>query len=60
VVTFEHDLLDVGDDLFAVSFRDTVAAGNVIYVGTEDARVLRVDADGALELLRGFDARRLA
>jgi len=33
-----------------------VAVGDVIYVGTDDARVLRVDADGALEQLRGFDA----
>jgi len=33
-----------------------VAVGDVIYVGTEDARVLRVGADGALEPLRGFDA----
>jgi hypothetical protein len=32
-----------------------VAVGNVIYVGTDDARVLRVDADGELEPLRGFD-----
>src|SRR5260221_305837 len=30
--------------------------GDVIYVGTDDARILRVDADGALEQLRGFDA----
>ena len=29
---------------------------DVIYVGTDDARVLRIDADGALEPLRGFDA----
>src|SRR5258708_12264238 len=33
-----------------------VPVGDVIYVGTEDARVLRVGADGALEQLRGFDA----
>jgi hypothetical protein len=33
-----------------------VAVGDVIYVGTDDARVLRVGADGALEQLRGFDA----
>jgi hypothetical protein len=33
-----------------------VAVGDVIYVGTDDARVLRVDADGELEPLRGFDA----
>src|SRR5919106_258526 len=33
-----------------------VAVGDVIYVGTDDARVLRVDADGAIEQLRGFDA----
>ena len=33
-----------------------VAVGDVIYVGTDDARVLRVGADGALEPLRGFDA----
>ena len=32
-----------------------VAVGDVIYVGTDDARVLRVGADGALEQLRGFD-----
>ena len=33
-----------------------VAVGDVIYVGTDDARVLRVDAEGAPEQLRGFDA----
>jgi hypothetical protein len=33
-----------------------VAVGDVIYVGTDDARVLRVGANGALEPLRGFDA----
>lgn len=33
-----------------------IAAGNHIYVGTEDARVLRVGEDGALAQLRGFDA----
>jgi hypothetical protein len=33
-----------------------VPVGDVIYVGTDDARVLRVGADGALEPLRGFDA----
>jgi hypothetical protein len=33
-----------------------VAVGDVIYVGTNDARVLRVDADGGFEQLRGFDA----
>jgi hypothetical protein len=32
-----------------------VAVGEVIYVGTDDARVLRVDAKGELEQLRGFD-----
>src|SRR5258705_9172273 len=32
-----------------------VAVGDVIYVGTDDARVLRLDAEGALEPLRGFD-----
>jgi len=32
-----------------------VAVGDVIYIGTDDARVLRVDANGALEPLRGFD-----
>ena len=32
-----------------------VAVGDVIYIGTDDARVLRVDANGALEQLRGFD-----
>jgi hypothetical protein len=33
-----------------------VAVGDVIYVGTDDAHVLCVDADGGLEQLRGFDA----
>ena len=33
-----------------------VAVAGVIYVGTDDARVLRIDADGALAPLRGFDA----
>ena len=33
-----------------------VAVGDVIYVGTDDARVLRVGAGGALEQLHGFDA----
>src|SRR4029077_15898688 len=33
-----------------------VAVGDVIYVGTDDARVLRVGADGELGQLRGFDA----
>ena len=29
--------------------------GDVIYIGTDDARVLRVSADGHVEQLRGFD-----
>jgi hypothetical protein len=33
-----------------------VAVGDVIYVGSNDAAVLRVGADGKLERLRGFDA----
>jgi hypothetical protein len=33
-----------------------VAVGDVIYVGTDDARVLRVDATGAFEQLSGFAA----
>lgn len=33
-----------------------VAVGDVIYVGTDDAKVLRVGADSELEQLRGFDA----
>jgi photosystem II stability/assembly factor-like uncharacterized protein len=32
-----------------------LAVGEVIYVGTDDARVLRVDGDGQVEPLRGFD-----
>jgi len=32
-----------------------VAVGDVIYIGTDDARVLRVDANRALDQLRGFD-----
>ena len=33
-----------------------VAVGDVIYVGSDDARVLRVDAGGELDQLLGFDA----
>lgn len=33
-----------------------VAVGNAIYVGTDDAHVLRVGPDGVLEPLAGFDA----
>lgn len=32
-----------------------MAVGDIIYVGTDDARVLRVGANGELEPLRGFD-----
>jgi len=33
-----------------------IAAGNAIYVGTDDARVLRLNPNAELEPLRGFDA----
>jgi hypothetical protein len=33
-----------------------VAIGNVVFVGTDNARVLRVDPDGAQQCLTGFDA----
>jgi hypothetical protein len=33
-----------------------VPIGNVVFVGTDDARILRVHPDGALECLTGFDA----
>ena len=33
-----------------------VPIGNVVFVGTDDAHVLRVDADGAQQRLTGFDA----
>ena len=33
-----------------------VPVGDLIYVGTDDARVLRVSADGSVEQLRGFEA----
>lgn len=33
-----------------------ITVGDVIYVGTDDARILRVSADGDIEQLRGFDA----
>ena len=33
-----------------------LGVGDVIYVGTEDARILRVGEDGEIEHLRGFDA----
>jgi hypothetical protein len=32
-----------------------VAAANAIFMGTDDARLLRVDADGLQQLLTGFD-----
>jgi hypothetical protein len=32
-----------------------VAVGDVLYVGTNDAQVLRVSAAGEIEQLRGFD-----
>jgi hypothetical protein len=32
-----------------------VTVGDVIYVGTDDARLLRISAAGAIEQLRGFD-----
>lgn len=32
-----------------------VAVGDVVFVGTDDARVLRVGADGELQTLTGFD-----
>jgi hypothetical protein len=33
-----------------------VPIGNVVFVGTDDARILRVDADGTQQCLTGFDA----
>jgi hypothetical protein len=30
--------------------------GNVVFVGTDDARILRVDPDGATQCVTGFDA----
>jgi hypothetical protein len=32
-----------------------VAAANAVFLGTDDARVLRVDADGTQQVLTGFD-----
>jgi hypothetical protein len=37
-------------------FACAVAVNDVIYVGTDDAHVLRVSADGKLDQLAGFDA----
>src|SRR5471030_1121646 len=34
----------------------SVAVGDVIYVGTDDARVMRVSANGKVDQLGGFDA----
>lgn len=39
-----------------LDFACCVAVGHVIYVGTDDARVVRVGPDGDFEQLRGFDA----
>jgi len=33
-----------------------VPIGDVVFVGTDDAHILRVDSDGALQRLTGFDA----
>lgn len=33
-----------------------VAIGDVVFVGTDDAQILRVDPDGTQQLLTGFDA----
>jgi hypothetical protein len=33
-----------------------VPIGNVVFVGTDDAHILRIDADGAQQRLTGFDA----
>ena len=33
-----------------------VPIGNVVFVGTDDARILRVDPDGAQQCLTGFDS----
>jgi hypothetical protein len=33
-----------------------VAAANAIFLGTDDARILRVDADGTQQILAGFDS----
>ena len=33
----------------------SVAVGDVIYAGTDDARILRVNSDGRIDALRGFD-----
>jgi hypothetical protein len=33
-----------------------IAIGDAVFVGTDDAQVLRVDPDGALHRLTGFDA----
>jgi hypothetical protein len=33
-----------------------VAIGGAVFVGTDDARILRVDPDGALQCLTGFDS----
>lgn len=38
------------------SLSSCVPIGNAVFVGTEDARVLRVDPDGAPQFLTGFDA----
>ena len=32
-----------------------VPIGNVVFVGTDDARILRIDPDGTLQFLTGFD-----
>lgn len=37
------------------AFSCCVAAGGVVFVGTDDARILRIEGDGAQQWLNGFD-----
>ncbi len=48
------DWTEVATSGFALSC--CVAIGDVVFVGTADAHVLRIDADGAQQCLMGFDA----
>jgi hypothetical protein len=50
----DGDWTEIVKSDFALS--SCVPIGDVTFIGTDDARILRVDADGALQQLTGFDS----
>jgi hypothetical protein len=52
--TFDGDWSAIATSEFQLAC--SVAVGDVIYVGTDDARILRVSANGKVDQLAGFEA----